>query len=119
MKDNSYTHSVKYKLLINSTSFINDSKSNNMSDELRLWLRRVDGTAPAIQGAAAQLMKHYDRSATTAVNEWRNAVMSASQRNDQLLPLLYVANEVLQSVRKYLPNQGQGLRVPALICPCD
>ena len=75
-----------------------------MSDELRLSLRRVDGSAPAIQGAAAQLLKHYDRSSATAVNEWRNAVMSASH-SDQLLPLLYVANEVLQTSKRNRGNK--------------
>jgi hypothetical protein len=64
-----------------------------MSDTttLREWLRRVDSTAPSIQGAAAAMMKHYDRSPQVAVTEWRNALHSADP--EQLLPLLYVANE--------------------------
>ena len=36
-------------------------------------------------------MKHYDKSSGVAVTEWRNALHQA--RQDQHLPLLYVANE--------------------------
>jgi CID domain len=74
-----------------------------MADELRDRLRRVDGSAPAIQGAANAMMKHYDRSALTAVTEWRNALQTASQ--DQILPLLYVANEVLQTSKRNRGNR--------------
>jgi len=74
-----------------------------MSDELRHRLRRVDMTPPAIQGAAAAMMKHYDRSAVTAVNEWRNALQTA--KDDQILPLLYVSNEVLQTSKRNRGNK--------------
>lgn len=64
-------------------------------------LSRIDMSAPAIQQAAGAMMKHYDRSAGTAVTEWRNSLQIA--RDDQLLPLLYVANEVLQTSKR---NRG-------------
>mmetsp|Transcript_27925 Transcript_27925/g.41225 ORF Transcript_27925/g.41225 Transcript_27925/m.41225 type:complete len:454 (+) Transcript_27925:414-1775(+) len=64
-------------------------------------LSRIDMSAPAIQEGAGTMMKHYDRSAGTAVTEWRNALQIA--RDDQLLPLLYVANEVLQTSKR---NRG-------------
>jgi hypothetical protein len=62
------------------------------------------------------MMKHYDKSAGVAVVEWRNALHQA--RNDQHLPLLYVANEVLQNSKRnrgnkfleaFSPTLGQAL----------
>jgi len=90
-----------------------------MSDAatLRQLLSRIDGSAPAIQKAAGAMMKHYDRSAAVAVTEWRNCLQTA--RKDQLLPLLYVANEVLQNSKRnrgnkfleaFSPTLGQSLR---------
>ncbi|GKY99962.1 hypothetical protein MPSEU_000949800 [Mayamaea pseudoterrestris] len=70
---------------------------------LRNLLARVDGTAPSITAAAASMMKHYDRSAGVAVNEWRNSLQTA--RPDNLLPLLYVANEVLQNSKRNRGNK--------------
>ncbi|CAB9505859.1 Regulation of nuclear pre-mRNA domain-containing protein 1A [Seminavis robusta] len=70
---------------------------------LRSNLARVDATAPAIQSSAAQMMKHYDRSPGVAVVEWRNALHNA--RRDQWLPLLYVANEVLQNSKRNRGNK--------------
>jgi CID domain len=64
-------------------------------------LQRVDGSAPAIQAAASELMRHYDNNTKIAVLEWRNALFKA--RTDQILPLLYVANEVLQNSKR---NRG-------------
>jgi len=49
------------------------------------------------------MMKHYDRSAGVAVGEWRNALIQA--RGDQFLPLLYVANEVLQNSKRNRGNK--------------
>jgi len=46
-------------------------------------------------------MKHYDRSPGVAVGEWRNALFQATP--SQYLPLLYVANEVLQTSKR---NRG-------------
>jgi CID domain len=47
-------------------------------------------------------LKHYEiGTAKMAVLEWRNALFNA--RTDQMLPLLYVANEVLQNSRR---NRG-------------
>jgi len=68
---------------------------------LRQLLSQVDATAPAIQTAAAAMMKHYNTSAGVAVNEWRNSLQAC--RVDQLIPLLYVANEVLQTSKR---NRG-------------
>ncbi len=76
-----------------------------MADELRERLRTVDESAPSIQGAANAMMKHYDRSTTSiAVNEWRNALFSATSFQ-QYLPLLYVANEVLQNSKRNRGNK--------------
>ena len=76
-----------------------------MADELRERLRTVNESAPSIQGAANAMMKHYDRSTTSiAVNEWRNALFSATSAQ-QYLPLLYVANEVLQNSKRNRGNK--------------
>jgi len=74
-----------------------------MSEDLIFRLRRVDMSAPAIQGAAGSMMKHYDRSSQAAVNEWRNALQTAT--DSQILPLLYVANEVLQTSKRNRGNK--------------
>jgi hypothetical protein len=76
-----------------------------MSDaaSLRKVLQRTDPTAPAIQGAAGAMMKHYDKSPVVAVNEWRQALHQG--RPDQFLPLLYVANEVLQNSKRNRGNK--------------
>eukprot|EP00535_Pseudo-nitzschia_heimii_P013444 CAMPEP_0197196114 /NCGR_PEP_ID=MMETSP1423-20130617/32181_1 /TAXON_ID=476441 /ORGANISM="Pseudo-nitzschia heimii, Strain UNC1101" /LENGTH=462 /DNA_ID=CAMNT_0042649887 /DNA_START=530 /DNA_END=1918 /DNA_ORIENTATION=+ len=70
---------------------------------LRSHLQRIDMSAPAIQGAAGAMMKHYDKSPGVAVGEWRNALIQA--RGDQYLPLLYVANEVLQNSKRNRGNK--------------
>ena len=84
---------------------------------LRELLRKIDGTAPLIQGCAGAMMKLYDRASGVAVVEWRNALQQA--RPDQLVPLLYVANEVLQTSKRnrgnnfleaFSPILGQSLR---------
>jgi hypothetical protein len=74
-----------------------------MSDaaSLRMLLQKTDASAPAIQAAAGAMMKHYDKSPKVAVVEWRNALHQA--RQDRHLPLLYVANEVLQNSKR---NRG-------------
>jgi hypothetical protein len=85
-----------------------------MSDEysLRTLLSRIDGTAPAIQKAASAMMKHYDRSATVAVNEWRSSLQACTL--SQLLPLLYVANEVLQNSKRNRGNKFLEAMSPSL-----
>eukprot|EP00542_Grammatophora_oceanica_P013945 CAMPEP_0194031374 /NCGR_PEP_ID=MMETSP0009_2-20130614/4560_1 /TAXON_ID=210454 /ORGANISM="Grammatophora oceanica, Strain CCMP 410" /LENGTH=438 /DNA_ID=CAMNT_0038671515 /DNA_START=138 /DNA_END=1454 /DNA_ORIENTATION=- len=70
---------------------------------LQAVLSRTDMTAPAIQASAGAMMRHYDRSAGVAVNEWRNGLQTC--RQDQLLPLLYVANEVLQNSKRNRGNK--------------
>jgi hypothetical protein len=73
------------------------------ASSLRGYLQRIDGSAPAIQGSAGAMMKHYDKSPGVAVGEWRNALIQA--RGDQFLPLLYVANEVLQNSKRNRGNK--------------
>jgi len=68
---------------------------------LREKLSKTDMSQPGIQGSAAAMMKLYDRAAPLAVSEWRAALQTC--RLDQLLPLLYVANEVLQTSKR---NRG-------------
>jgi hypothetical protein len=81
-------------------------------NELTQRLRRVDGSAPTIQAAAAELMRHYDTTAPTAVLEWRNALFRAQP--DQIVPLLYVANEVLQNSRRNRGNKYLDAFTPIL-----
>ncbi len=90
---------------------------------LRSTLSATDGTAPSIQSSASSMMKMYDKSPSLAVAEWRNVLQTCS--DSQLLPLLYVANEVLQISKrnrgnKYLesfsPILGGSLK---LICERD
>lgn len=69
-------------------------------EELRNALLNVDASSPSVQRAASAMMRHYDQS-MIAVNEWRNALQMA--RGEQLLALLYVANEVLQNSKR---NRG-------------
>ena len=66
-------------------------------------LLRTDGTHEGITRGAAEMMRHYDHTAETAVTEWRNALQAC--RVDQLLPLLYVANEVLQNSKRNRGNK--------------
>mmetsp|Transcript_18419 Transcript_18419/g.37775 ORF Transcript_18419/g.37775 Transcript_18419/m.37775 type:complete len:506 (-) Transcript_18419:1610-3127(-) len=73
------------------------------ASSLRGYLQRIDATAPTIQGAAAAMMKHYDKSPLVAVNCWRDMLVQA--RSDQFLPLLYVANEVLQNSKRNRGNK--------------
>eukprot|EP00563_Minutocellus_polymorphus_P013413 CAMPEP_0181064662 /NCGR_PEP_ID=MMETSP1070-20121207/24314_1 /TAXON_ID=265543 /ORGANISM="Minutocellus polymorphus, Strain NH13" /LENGTH=452 /DNA_ID=CAMNT_0023144979 /DNA_START=155 /DNA_END=1513 /DNA_ORIENTATION=+ len=69
---------------------------------LRTVLSQTDMSQPAIQSSAAAMMKFYDKTAAPlAVSEWRSQLQSC--RLDQLLPLLYVANEVLQISKR---NRG-------------
>mmetsp|Transcript_7269 Transcript_7269/g.14929 ORF Transcript_7269/g.14929 Transcript_7269/m.14929 type:complete len:511 (+) Transcript_7269:250-1782(+) len=74
------------------------------ASSLRGYLQRIDGSAPSIQGAAGAMMKHYDKSPGVAVGEWRNALIQA-RGDHQYLPLLYVANEVLQNSKRNRGNK--------------
>jgi len=74
-----------------------------MSDSLKALLHRVDATAPSIQSAAGAMMKHYDRSPDAAVVQWRDALQAS--KPDAWLPLLYVANEVLQNSKRNRGNK--------------
>jgi CID domain len=76
---------------------------SDTASSLRSLLTRTDASAPAIQATAGAMMKHYDKSAGVAVVEWRNALHQA--RIDQHLPLLYVANEVLQNSKRNRGNK--------------
>eukprot|EP00559_Dactyliosolen_fragilissimus_P006920 CAMPEP_0184869950 /NCGR_PEP_ID=MMETSP0580-20130426/35935_1 /TAXON_ID=1118495 /ORGANISM="Dactyliosolen fragilissimus" /LENGTH=529 /DNA_ID=CAMNT_0027371789 /DNA_START=14 /DNA_END=1603 /DNA_ORIENTATION=+ len=70
---------------------------------LRTTLSRTENSAQGIQSSAACMMKQYDKSPALAVSEWRNALQSC--RSTQLLPLLYVANEVLQTSKRNRGNR--------------
>jgi CID domain len=85
-----------------------------MADELRGKLRLIDVTQPAIQGAANAMMKYYDRSPMTAVTEWRNALPAVQSSTEQLLALLYVANEVVQTSRRNRGKKFVDLFTPVL-----
>ena len=63
-------------------------------------LSSTDGTAPSIQSSASAMLKMYNAS-KLAVAEWRNVLQTCS--TSQLLPLLYVANEVIQISKR---NRG-------------
>ncbi|KAL7535123.1 hypothetical protein ACHAWF_005065 [Thalassiosira exigua] len=71
--------------------------------DLRATLTQTDMSAPAIQASSRAMMRFYDRpgGAAAAVSEWRSAIQSSPPA--QSLPLLYVANEVLQSSKR---NRG-------------
>jgi hypothetical protein len=69
---------------------------------LRAKLSSTDMTAPAIQSSAAAMMSFYEAPAI-AVSEWRNVLQSC--QSCQLLPLLYVANEVLQTSKRNRGNK--------------
>ena len=90
--------------------------SSSDSSNLRNLLTDADLSAPSIQGAAKAMMRQYDKSPLIAVTEWRNALHQS--RDEQILPLLYVANEVLQQSKRnrgnkfleaFTPTLGQSL----------
>lgn len=69
---------------------------------LRAKLSATDITAPTIQSSASAMMRFYE-SPAIAVTEWRNVLQSC--QTSQLLPLLYVANEVLQTSKRNRGNK--------------
>lgn len=71
------------------------------SATLRSILAKTDGSKERIENSAAAMMRLYDTSAGVAVSEWRNTLQTCQPH--QLLPLLYVANEVLQNSKR---NRG-------------
>lgn len=90
---------------------------------LRSTLSATDCSAESIQSSASSMLRMYDKSPSLAVAEWRNVLQTCS--DSQLLPLLYVANEVIQISKrnrgnKYLesfsPVLGGSLKV---ICERD
>ena len=92
------------------------SSSDSSINNLRNLLTDADLSAPSIQGAAKAMMRQYDKSPLMAVTEWRNALHQS--RDEQILPLLYVANEVLQQSKRnrgnkfleaFTPTLGQSL----------
>ena len=64
---------------------------------LRQTLLQTENNLPSIQSASRLMMRFYDTpsGADLAVSEWRSVLQSCS--TSQMLPLLYVANEVLQT----------------------
>jgi hypothetical protein len=82
------------------------SRLQNHNNNLRYALSRIDGGSVSIQNAAGEMMRLYATQAAWAVTEWRNAIQSASE--SQLLPLLYVANEVIQTSKR---NRGNNFLI--------
>lgn len=78
-----------------------------MSDaaDFRAVLNLTDMTAPAIQASSRAMMRFYDKpgGANAAVSEWRSVLQTAN--TSQYLPLLYVANEVLQTSKRNRGNK--------------
>jgi len=74
------------------------------SASLRKILLRTNMTPGAIQSSAGAIMGHYDRIPSIAVDEWRQCLTICEK--SQLLPLLYVCNEVLQTSKR---NRGNKL----------
>lgn len=70
---------------------------------LRAVLSKTDHTPVTVQASSRAIMRHYDHSPTNAVNEWRNSIQTCA--TSQLLPLLYVANEVLQTSKRNRGNK--------------
>lgn len=75
----------------------------NDKTTLSTILSKTDNSSNSIHSSAASMMRLYDKSPALAVSEWRNALQSC--RNFQLLPLLYVANEVLQISKRNRGNR--------------
>lgn len=78
-----------------------------MSDaaDFRAILNLTDMSAPAIQASSRAMMRFYDKpgGANVAVSEWRSVLQTAT--SSQYLPLLYVANEVLQTSKRNRGNK--------------
>jgi len=72
---------------------------------LRATLHETDMSAPTIQASSRLMMRFYDKpgGATTAVSEWRSVLQTSTP--SQSLPLLYVANEVLQTSKRNRGNR--------------
>lgn len=83
------------------------SKQPTMSDaaDFRAILNLTDMSAPAIQASSRAMMRFYDKpgGANVAVSEWRSVLQTAT--SSQYLPLLYVANEVLQTSKRNRGNK--------------
>jgi CID domain len=76
-----------------------DSNKNS----LIIALKQVDGSQIGIQRAASAMMKQYDNGSAMAVTEWRNTLQTC--HHEQILPLLYVCNEVLQTSKRNRGNK--------------
>lgn len=76
------------------------------ASSLRQALSQTNNDANTIQSSASFMMRLYDKSSLLAVSEWRNTLQSC--QTSQLLPLLYVANEVLQNSKR---NRGNNFLV--------
>ena len=72
---------------------------------LRQTLVQTENNLPSIQSASRLMMRFYDTpsGADLAVSEWRSVLQTCS--TSQLLPLLYVANEVLQTSKRNRGNK--------------
>lgn len=81
----------------------NNHHNDSSSSSLRAVLARTDSTPATVQSSSRAMMRHYDGDPTVAVNEWRNVLRACA--DPQLLPLLYVANEVLQTSKRNRGNR--------------
>jgi hypothetical protein len=72
---------------------------------LRNTLSQTENNLPSIQSASRLMMRFYDtpQGADLAVSEWRSVLQTCSP--SQMLPLLYVANEVLQTSKRNRGNK--------------
>jgi len=82
------------------------------ASSLRQALSQTSNEANTIQSSASFMMRLYDKSSLLAVSEWRNTLQSC--QTSQLLPLLYVANEVLQNSKRNRGNKFLEAFSPAL-----
>lgn len=94
------TYLTPYIILRPSTSFTTMSAA-----DLRSTLHKTDVSMPAIQASSRAMMRFYDKpgGATIAVSEWRSALQTSDKSRH--LPLLYVANEVLQTSKRNRGNR--------------
>jgi len=72
------------------------------ASSLRDSLTQINNESRAIQNSASLMMRLYEKP-HLAVSEWRNTLQSC--HIPQLLPLLYVANEVLQNSKRNRGNK--------------
>jgi len=76
---------------------------NTFVKNLRDVFLVTESTPSSIQVSAAAMMRYYDNNPALAASTWSTSISSC--RADQLLSLLYVANEVLQTSKRNRGNK--------------